>query len=285
MNQSSASSGPFEEVAVETVKGYWDRRPCNIRHSQLEVGTREYFDEVEKRKYFVEPHIPAFAEFERWKDKRVLEIGCGIGTDTINFARAGARVTAVDLSTESLELAKRRAEVFGLSERITFVQANAEKLTEYVPVEEYDLVYSFGVIHHTPHPERVIENVKRYLAPDGVFKIMVYNKASWKVLWIILKYGMGRFWKADELIARYSEAQTGCPVTYSYTRNSVRGLLPGFSISETLIDHIFPYHIPSYVKHQYRKVWYFRILPDSLFRWFERRYGWHLCVEARLSDR
>ena len=63
----------------------------------------------EKRKYFVEPHIPAFAQFERWKGKKVLEVGCGIGTDAINFARAGARVTAVDLSDESLKLAKQRA--------------------------------------------------------------------------------------------------------------------------------------------------------------------------------
>jgi 2-polyprenyl-3-methyl-5-hydroxy-6-metoxy-1,4-benzoquinol methylase len=88
----------FEEVAITRVKDYWDTRPCNIRHSPQPVGTKEYFDEVEARKYRVEPHIPAFAEFERWRGKRVLEIGCGIGTDTVNFARHGADVTSVDLS-------------------------------------------------------------------------------------------------------------------------------------------------------------------------------------------
>ena len=111
----------FTEVPIENVRRYWDNRPCNVRHSSLPVGTREYFDEVEARKYFVEPHIPAFAEFDRWKDKRVLEIGCGIGTDTINFARAGAEVVACDLSPESIKIARQRAEVFGFADRITFV--------------------------------------------------------------------------------------------------------------------------------------------------------------------
>ena len=74
------------QPTVRDVQDYWNRRPCNVRHSKLEVGTRAYFDEVEERKYFVEPHIPEFAQFSRWKGKRVLEIGCGIGTDAVNFA-------------------------------------------------------------------------------------------------------------------------------------------------------------------------------------------------------
>ncbi|HUK38601.1 MAG TPA: methyltransferase domain-containing protein, partial [Methanomicrobiales archaeon] len=110
----------FQERSIREVRDYWNSRPCNIRHSPREIGTREYFDEVEARKYFVEPHIPLFAEFERWKGKKVLEIGCGIGTDTINFARHGALVTAVDISSNSIDIARRRAEIFGLQDRIQF---------------------------------------------------------------------------------------------------------------------------------------------------------------------
>ena len=82
----SIDNAIFSEVSVDHVREYWNKRPCNIRHSPSEIGTRQYFDEVEARKYFIEPHILPFAQFERWKGKRVLEIGCGIGTDTINFA-------------------------------------------------------------------------------------------------------------------------------------------------------------------------------------------------------
>src|SRR6478672_2919802 len=125
-------SAEFTKISIQEVKDYWNARPCNVRHSPAEVGTEEYFNQVEARKYFVEPHIPGFAEFERWRGKKVLEIGCGIGTDTINFARAGATVTAVDLSAESLKLANKRAEVFGLGDRINFIEANAERLSEFV---------------------------------------------------------------------------------------------------------------------------------------------------------
>ena len=285
MKKTDIQQSLFKDIPIGEVEGFWDERPCNIRHSQRPVGTREYFEEVESRKYKVEPHIPRFAQFELWKDKRVLEIGCGIGTDTINFALAGASVTAIDISMESIEVARRRAEVYGLDESITFYKGDAERLVDYVPLEEYDLIYSFGVIHHTPHPERVIEQMQRYLKPDGTIKIMVYHRYSWKVLWIMLTYGKGRFWRLEEQVARHSEAQTGCPITYTYSRKEIEELLKrnDFTVSEMWVDHIFPYRIEDYIKYRYVKVWYFRYMPKRLFRWLERHIGWHLCVTAGRS--
>jgi ubiquinone/menaquinone biosynthesis C-methylase UbiE len=272
----------FIDVGISRVRDYWDARPCNLRHSPAPVGTKEYFDQVETRKYFVEPHIPGFAEFERWRGKKVLEIGCGIGTDTINFARHGAKVTTVDLSERSLELARKRAAVFGVDGQIQFYGGNAEELTQFVPVEAYDLIYSFGVIHHTPHPRKVLEQLKEYTRPGTTVKIMVYHRRSYKVGWILLAEGKGQFWKLSDLVAKNSEAQTGCPVTYTYTRSEGRELLElhGFHVTDVRVEHVFPYRIRDYLEYRYVKKLYFRWLPRRLFRAFERQFGWHLLVTA-----
>lgn len=272
----------FSRVEVDRVKSFWDNSPCNIRHSPKSAGTREYFDEVEARKYFVERHIPHFAGFREWQGKKVLEIGCGIGTDTINFARHGASVTAVELSERSLEIARRRSQVYGLQDRIRFYQGDAERLSEFVPVEPYDLIYSFGVIHHTPNPGRVIAQMRRYAHPRTRVRIMVYNRYSWKVLWILFTYGKGKLWCLGELVARYSEAQTGCPVTYTFTKKELTRMFAsyGFDIKEMAIHHIFPYKIPEYVKYKYVRNWYFRYLPPPVFRWVEKHMGWHICLDA-----
>ena len=267
---------------IEKVQAYWDRRPCNIRHSPLPVGSVAYWNEVEARKYFVEPHIPVFAEFARWRGKRVLEIGCGIGTDTINFARAGAIVTAIDLSSESLKLAKQRAAVFGVADRITFMQGNAESLPLFG--EQFDLIYSFGVLHHTPNPQAAFDRIMANAKPGTVIKVMVYHKFSWKVAAMLLTHGYSR-----NFIAKQSEAESNCPVTYAYTVREAKALLTRaftphtVAIQDVRIDHIFPYSILAYKKYQYKKVGYFRILPSAAFRWLEQHVGWHLCITAEIQ--
>jgi len=275
----------FAEVQIGRVRDYWDGRPCNIRHSTQPVGSRAYFDEVEARKYFVEAHIPTFAEFARWRGKRVLEVGCGIGTDTVSFARNGARVTSVDLSEKSLEIAQQRVKVYRLQGQVKFYCGNAEELERVVPVESYDLIYSFGVIHHTPRPERVLEQLRKYAKAGTTVKIMVYHRRSYKVAWILLTEGKGAFWKLDELVAKNSEAQTGCPVTYSYSRQEGRELLErhGFGVKDVQVEHIFPYRVRDYVQYRYVKAAYFRWMPQRMFRGLERRFGWHLLLtgEAR----
>lgn len=269
---------------VEDVREYWDRRPCNIRHSTKPLGTRAYFDEVERRKYFVEPHIPRFADFPRWSGKDVLEIGCGIGTDSVNFARNGANLTIVELSSESLAITRSRLELEHLQANL--INGNAEELDELLPSgKKFDLIYSFGVIHHTPHPERVVKALAQRLKPDGEARIMIYARHSWKVLWIYALYGWREPWNWRSLVAKYSEAQIGSPVSYVYSKREARNLLGELEIVSITKDHIFPYRIADYVQYRYVKNWYFRWVPNSCFRWLERRLGWHLLVRARPSRR
>lgn len=269
----------FEQVDLEEVRKYWNDRPCNLRHSTARVGSMTYFEQVEARKYMVEPHIPGFAQFERWKGKQVLEIGCGLGTDTVNFARAGANVTAVDLSRTSLQLAEKRVRLEGLQDRVWFQEGNAEDLSYLSSIRpgSFDLVYSFGVIHHTPHPDRAFRTVYDYLKPGGEFRVMVYNRHSWKAAEIT----KGRIWDSAA-IARESEAQTGCPVTYTYTKKELSDALAraGMAMTEARVEHIFPYVVDEYVKYNYVKRPVFKHMPASMFGWLEHRLGWHLCAVA-----
>jgi SAM-dependent methyltransferase len=273
----------FAGVSIDAVRDFWDARPCNLRHSPKEVGSREYFDQVERRKYFVEPHIPKFAEFERWKGGDVLEIGCGLGTDTINFARAGARVTAVELSERSADLARRRVELEGLEDLVTIHVGNAEELGSLVAPRTFDLVYSFGVIHHSPHPRRIIEHLRSFMASSSELRIMVYARISYKLFWIMREENIWDMSRIDELIARNSEAQTGCPVTYSYTEATARDLLAGFHIVDMRRAHIFAWDVDRYRQYEYRKAPEWAHVSDAELAALERELGWHLLIKAMLA--
>lgn len=251
---------------VQSVIEYWNRRPCNIRHSIRAIGSKEYFDEVEQRKYFVEPHIPQFAEFERWKDRDVLEIGCGIGTDSINFVRAGARLTVIELSEKSLELTKVRFHVFHLKAK--FILGNAENLSDYIKDQKFDLIYSFGVIHHTPHPERIIKEIEKVIKPNGELRLMLYSKYSTKNF--MIRLGISQ-----------PEAQFGCPVAFTYSKREIQKLLSAFRIEFCQKCHIFPYRIQEYRKYIYKKRFPWNVLPSRLFRLCERWFGWHYLIRCQ----
>lgn len=253
-------------ATLESVKSYWNRRPCNIRHSAREIGSREYFDEVEARKYYVEPHILGFAQFERWQGKRVLEIGCGIGTDAVNFTRHGADYTAIELSDESLNLAKRRFDVYGHNGR--FISGNAEEVDQHVAGESFDLIYSFGVIHHTPHPRAVIESVRKLIRPGGELRLMLYARNSWKAL--MIEAGLDQ-----------PEAQSGCPIALTYTPDQVRALLQGqFDAVEIRQAHIFPYVVEKYNRYEYEVQPWFKTMPERMFDVLQASLGWHLLITA-----
>ncbi|MEY4572223.1 MAG: Synechococcus phage Bellamy [Bacteroidota bacterium] len=261
---------------INEVKNFWNSRPCNIKHSKKELGTIEYFNEVEKRKYFVEPHIPHFTNFSSWGNKKVLEIGCGIGTDSINFARAGAKITCLELSEKSLDICKKRFQVFQLY--ADFYLGSAEHLSSIVPVETYDLIYSFGVIHHTVNPEEIIKQIGDYMDKNSICKIMLYSKYSWKSFEFFIKHGYKFKFNLEKTIQYFAEAQLGCPVAFTYSKKEIKKLLSDYEIIEIKKDHIFPYIIEDYINYKYNKKTIFKILPKKIFRGLESLLGWHTLI-------
>jgi len=255
-------------VTIEEVKKFWNDRPCNIKHSSKEIGTKEYFNEVERKKFFVEPHILKFTKFPQWKNKKVLEVGCGLGTVGINFALNGSDYTGVELSKESLEIAKKRFGVYNQSGK--FYLGNAEELFSFVPIETYDLIYSFGVIHHSPHPEKIVSQIKKYMNENSVLKIMLYAKDSWKNY--MIDAGLDQ-----------PEAQYGCPIANTYTKQDVVELLDGYEVLSIEQDHIFPYQIESYKRGEYIKQPWFDVMPTEMFETLEKKLGWHLLITAKLK--
>lgn len=255
---------------ITDVKNFWDSRPCNVKHSSKQLASKEYFDEVEKKKFFVEPHIKSFSEFNLWNGKKVLEVGCGLATAGINFARYGADYTGIELSKETLSLAKKRFEVYNIQGN--FYEGNAENLSDFLPEEKYHLVYSWGVIHHTPHPEKVIQQIKKYLHKKGEFRLMLYASNSWKNYMI----GAG----LDQ-----PEAQYGCPIAYTYTEEEIIELLGNdFVVTSMERDHIFPYQIEPYKKGEYVKQPWFECMPDEMFKILEKKLGWHILITAKLRN-
>lgn len=159
----------------ERVRAFWQAHPCGSKFSDAEIGTREFFDRVEQHRYQKEWHIPAAAQFAATRGQRVLEIGCGVGTDGLQFARAGANYTGVDLTEAAIELARKNFETAGQSGE--FRVADAEKLA--FADESFDMVYSHGVLHHTPDIESAVREIHRVLKTGGRAVVMLYHRGSY----------------------------------------------------------------------------------------------------------
>lgn len=247
---------------LKAVSDFWNSRPCNIKHSPKNVGTREYFEEVTQRKYFVEKHILQFADFAKYKDKHVLEVGCGMGTAAQSFVEHGAIYTGLDISRSSIDLAKKRFEVFGL--KGILLEKNIEE-TNNINDQLYDLVYSFGVLHHTPNTALAVDNIYKMLKPGGEFKLMLYARRSLK--YFEIESGLEQF-----------EAQNGVPIADVYTDEEVHSLLKAFKNVTIWQTHIFPFKVEQYKNYIYEKKDHFHYMPQELFDCYEKYLGWHLCI-------
>jgi 2-polyprenyl-3-methyl-5-hydroxy-6-metoxy-1,4-benzoquinol methylase len=251
----------------QRIRDYWNNQPCNVRHSKNIPGSLEFFQDVSSRRYRVEPHIPEFAGFYLWQGKQVLEIGPGIGSDAAEFARNGADYYGIDYSDESVKLAQQRFKVEELEG--TFVCGDSSDVESYSTLPKMDLVYSYGVIHHFPAIDRIIDNVYNILKPGGEFRFMVYAKNSWKQA--MINRGLDQF-----------EAQAGCPYAKSYTKDDILDLLGSkFHLERLRQDHCFMYNVDAYKQGRYELEPWFEAMPEAMREAVKEYLGWHLLVKAK----
>ncbi len=287
----------------ERVRAFWQKNPCGTKFSDAEVGTRLFFERVEEHRYTKEWHIPAAADFAGARGLSVLEIGCGLGTDGAQFAKAGANYTGVDLTDAAVELAQKRFELFDLPG--TFRTADAENLD--FADESFDLVYSHGVLHHTPDTAKAVREVHRVLKPGGRAVVMLYHRDSYnyrvniRVLRRLgahllkserglklvhrltgepveslreharsLKEDAQSYLAPDQFLSQHTDG-AGNPLARVYSRHEARELFKEFSEVELATHFLNRRWLP--------------VLGGLLTRKMEKRlasrWGWHLWVYAK----
>ena len=286
----------------ERVRQFWQENPCGTKFADAPPGSKRFYELVEAHRYEKEWHIPAAAGFSEAKGLRVLEIGCGLGTDGAQFAKAGADYTGVDLTDAAVELAQRRFELFQLPG--TFQAADAEKLD--FADNSFDLVYSHGVLHHTPDTAGAIREAYRVLKPGGRAVVMLYHRDSYNyrvnisilrragvrllrwntgiklVHWVTgesqeaLKEHSRRlrqessYLSSEEFLSRNTDG-AGNPLARVYSRKQARALFRDFSSVELRTYFLNKRWLPIIGP----------LLPRSLESRLATRWGWHLWVYAQ----
>jgi len=241
---------------LQDVQNYWNEYINDIEVTQHEIGSKEFFDELEHYRYRKLAYLPQVVSFPSYQGKKVLEIGCGVGIDLLQFARAGADLTAIDLAPNAIKLAKRNLELHKF--QATLMNMNAESLE--FPDNHFDVVYSHGVLHHTPRPQQAIDEVLRVMKPGGEAIVMLYKKNSWMHLLTRIE-GVNIEHEAKE-----------APVIFFYNCDEVRHLFSKFERVRLLVER-FPNTTPKYsglksLLYNRIMVPIFDLLPKPLIRPF-----------------
>lgn len=264
------------EEEKQRAREQWGQDPCGAEHGQeKEFGTREFFDEVERHRYTeYAPWMPSVMGFKDFAGARLLEIGCGMGSDLLQFARGGARCTGIDLTPRSVEITRHRFELY--NQRGDFLLSDGEHLP--FADESFDVVYSNGVLHHTPDTAGAVREVQRVLRRGGTAKVMLYHKHSF-AYWgeMILRRGVfggellrGR--SPEEIMSRWVEySEHGArPLVKAYSRTEARKLFEMFSDVQTEVEQM--------TRAELRFL--SPLVNDKLFNRLCRSIGWNVIITA-----
>lgn len=219
-----------QELKVE-VQSFWDRASCG---EALATGAseRERYETQIRRRYELEPYLPEFARFAEGRGKDVLEIGVGMGADHTQWAQSQPRsLTGVDLTPRAIEHTRTRLSLLGLQSNLVLV--DAENLP--FPDASFDLVYSWGVLHHSPDTPKAIAECHRVLRPGGSARVMIYHTYSLAGYMLWLRYGLlrGRPWRSlADIYFHHLES----PGTKAYTVAQTRQMFSMFSKADVRVQ-------------------------------------------------
>ena len=266
-------------LAEEKVRAreQWSQDPCGAEYDrEHELGTREFFESVGQHRYTqYAPWMPRVMGFDKFRGARLLEIGCGMGTDLLQFARGGARCTGIDLTPRSVEISRHRFGLYDID--ATFMIADGEQLP--FASETFDVVYSNGVLHHTPDTAGAIREVHRVLRPGGIAKVMLYHRNSLNY-WveIILRRGLlgGEFLRgrsAEEIMSRVIEFSdhNARPLVKVYSRSEARALFGEFSEVTVEVEQL--------TREELRFL--SPLVSEKLLERLAHRLGWNVIVTAK----
>lgn len=256
--------GMSNSSVIKEVREYWEQEPCGTGQSVTAGSTPltlEWFERVEAHRYEIEPMIHAVAQFTRWRGRKMLEVGVGAGTDHLQWARAGCECHGVDLTDAGIETTRQRLSRYGLASRLQRVNA------EVLPFDDasFDLVYSWGVIHHSDDPQKIVEEIHRVLRPGGTFIGMMYARRSLVALryWALHGLFKGRPWRSLSDVLWHHMESVG---TKAYTHRELRRMFGRFADVRTQS------HLTTYDTHR---------LPAWLTQFFPDRAGWFISIRAR----
>ena len=203
------------------VRAYWDRHIHDLEITRHPVGSRGFFDDLDQYHFEKLHHLLRLVDFDGYRGRSVLEVGCGAAVDLARFARGGARVTGVDIAPSAIALARANFEQQGLAG--TLEVADGEQLP--LPDNAFDLVYAHGVVQYTAHPDRLVGECHRVLKPGGQAIFQVYNRISW----------LNALSKLMKVALEHEDA----PVLRKYSIGEFRGLLRDFR-DVRIVEERFP---------------------------------------------
>lgn len=230
---------------TDEIKAYWEKDPPHKGDGK--AGSLDWSRSISEHRYATVPYIKKFMDCSKFEDKKVLEIGCGAGSDLIEYAKAGAEVYGIDITKKAIALAKKRFECeSGFKHQHLLETYNGHNIP--FANQTFDLVYSCGVLHHTPYMDHLFSEIYSVLKSCGVFKCMLYHRDSllynYSILCNAYQYSnIKTAHKHEENLSKHSEFRKGCPYTRVFSKPDIKNRLSYFSKVKLWSDY-FVYDDP-----------------------------------------